>query len=222
MVGKPQKGFELPRILEDWEIRWLLELAKETRYPERNQAIVLLACDAGLSPREIALIRRCNVLTDRGVLGDHIDLIGVPRKRLAARRIPIGHKTRLWWAIHDVLDNAPGIPADPLIISERALEGGGATRSPGAKRLEPMRPSSISYIFWKLFDRAGIQGASARSGRATFIVRAGRKLRSAGASARDIQALAGHRSLETTQRFLEADMEAQSRVIRDLFEPLRE
>ena len=44
-------------------------------------------------------------------------------------------------------------------------------------------------------------------------------MKQVGGTARDVQALAGHRSLETTQRLLEADWKAQTRAIRALFDP---
>lgn len=212
----------IPRILEDSEIEALLLAADETRYPERNRAIVLLACDAGLLPREIALLRRYHVLTDRGVLGTFIDLHGMKRKRLKARRIPIGFKTRLWWAIHDVLKNAPALPRDPLIISERALEGGGATREPGKAELTPMRPTSISYIFWKLFERAGITDAPTNCGRDTFLVKAGRLAKQSGAGLRELQEIAGHRSIVSTGRYLDYDEHLKNKVWGDLLSRLEE
>ena len=157
-------------------------------------------------------------MTDRGVQGDYIDLNGMPGKYLKDRHIVVGFKSRLWWAIHDVLLNVPAVPADPLIISERAFAGGGATKDPGAHRLTPMRATSIGYIFWKLMEKAGIN-APTNSGRNTFLVKVGRKIRQEGASIRDMQEIAGYRSLETTRRFLEWDEKAQERVMRDLFDP---
>jgi integrase/recombinase XerD len=43
----------------------------------------------------------------------------------------------------------------------------------------------------------------------TFITNAARTISSVGGSLRDVQMLAGHRALSTTQRYIEADAEAQ-------------
>ena len=55
----------------------------------------------------------------------------------------------------------------------------------------------------------GFQGCSSHSGRRTFITNAAKQISTVGGSLRDIQALAGHASLSTTQRYIEADVEAQ-------------
>ena len=49
--------------------------------------------------------------------------------------------------------------------------------------------------------------------RRTFITNAARTISTVGGSLRDVQMLAGHRALSTTQRYIEADVEAQKRVV---------
>ena len=59
----------------------------------------------------------------------------------------------------------------------------------------------------------GLKGCSSHSGRRTFITNAARTISTVGGSLRDVQTLAGHRALSTTQRYIEADVEAQKRVV---------
>jgi hypothetical protein len=47
----------------------------------------------------------------------------------------------------------------------------------------------------------------------TFITNAARTISNVGGSLKDVQILAGHRALSTTQRCIEADVEAQRRVV---------
>ena len=49
--------------------------------------------------------------------------------------------------------------------------------------------------------------------RRTFITGAARKISTVGGSLRDVQMLAGHAALSTTQRYIEADVEAQRKVV---------
>ena len=51
------------------------------------------------------------------------------------------------------------------------------------------------------------------SGRRTFITNAARKISTVGGSLRDVQMLAGHKALSTTQRYIEGDVEAKRRVV---------
>lgn len=59
----------------------------------------------------------------------------------------------------------------------------------------------------------GFRGCSSHSGRRTFITNAARKISTVGGSLRDVQVLAGHSSLSTTQRYIEADAAAQRRIV---------
>jgi integrase len=204
--------------LSEREISRLLSACGETRYPARNRAIVLLACDAGLTPKEISWLKRYSVQTDDGLVGDHISLAGKKGKRLVPRRIPIARNGRLRNAIIEVLGSFPGTIDDPLIVSERELYGSSPDELPGLQVFQEMRPTSIGYIMWKLANRAGISMDGGRDARRTFIVKVGRRMKDAGGTARDVQTLAGHRSLESTQRLLEADWAAQTRVIGTLFD----
>ena len=61
--------------------------------------------------------------------------------------------------------------------------------------------------------KLGWTGYSSHSGRRTFVTKVARKISEAGGSLRDVQALAGHESLQTTQRYIDVDPEAQKKVI---------
>jgi len=209
----------LEGTLSEREIRKLLAACSETRYPARNKAIVLLATDAGLTPKEIAWLKRFSVQTDDGLVGDYITLAGKKGKRLTPRRIPLAPRGRLKNALIDCLSSFPGTMHDPLIVSERGLEGD-PDELAGLQVYQEMRPTSIGYVLWKIANRAGVAMDGGRDARRTFIVKVGREMKKAGGTARDVQTLAGHRSLESTQRLLEADFAAQTRVIGSLFDTL--
>jgi integrase/recombinase XerD len=89
--------------------------------------------------------------------------------------------------------------AGPYVIStERSLE---------------TSPQMIVNLFHRWYRHLGFQGCSSHSGRRTFITNTARKISTVGGSLRDVQVLAGHTNLRTTQRYIEANPEAQVRVV---------
>ena len=76
-----------------------------------------------------------------------------------------------------------------------------------------MTPVSIVNWFAKAYRAIGLEGCSSHSGRRTFITRAARLVHQAGGSLRDVQLLAGHRSIQTTQRYIDGDTDAQRKLV---------
>jgi integrase/recombinase XerD len=68
-------------------------------------------------------------------------------------------------------------------------------------------------MFQKWYSTLGLIGCSSHSGRRTFITETAKKISLVGGSLRDIQMMAGHSSLQTTQRYIDADSEAQTKVV---------
>ena len=67
------------------------------------------------------------------------------------------------------------------------------------------------FAHW--YKEFGFSGASSHSGRRTFITNAARRISTVGGSIRDVQLMAGHSALSTTQRYIESDGMAQRRVV---------
>jgi integrase/recombinase XerD len=83
------------------------------------------------------------------------------------------------------------------------------------RSLASASPRLVATTVWfaRLYEALGFVGASSHSGRRTFITKAARKIVEAGGSLRDVQELAGHSSLATTQRYIAGDAEAKRRVV---------
>ena len=76
-----------------------------------------------------------------------------------------------------------------------------------------MTPVSIVNWFAIAYRAIGLEGCSSHSGRRTFITRAARLVHKAGGSLRDVQLLAGHRSIQTTQGYIDGDTDAQRKLV---------
>jgi integrase len=82
-----------------------------------------------------------------------------------------------------------------------------------SERGGPLTASSVAKWFFHLYRDLGMIGCSSHSGRRMFITRAARKVLEVSGSVRDVQQLAGHASLQTTQRYLEGDTEAKRKLV---------
>lgn len=73
--------------------------------------------------------------------------------------------------------------------------------------------SAIVNKFASWYRALGFSGASSHSGCRTAITNWARKISTVGGSLRDVQLLARHSALSTTQRYIEADAGAMRRVV---------
>jgi Phage integrase family len=82
-----------------------------------------------------------------------------------------------------------------------------------SERNRQMRPLSIVVWFNRAFNNIGLKGCSSHSGCRTFVTWAARIVHKAGGSLRDVPLLAGHRSIQTTQRYIDGDSDAQRKLV---------
>jgi len=76
-----------------------------------------------------------------------------------------------------------------------------------------LKANSIVNWFVALFLELGYEGCSSHSGRRSFITMAARNVHRSGCSLHDVQLLAGHLSIETTERYIDGDTCAQRRLV---------
>ena len=188
MPGKQAK------ILSKDDLQDLLVYATTTRNPIRNRVIVLLSAKAGLRAGEIANLTWDMILEPNGAISTVIELHDHAAKKHSGRLIPL-HKD-----LRDALANWRSITrgTGPVVLSERG---------------DAMTPLSIVVWVARAYRAVGLEGCSSHSGRRTFITRAARLVHKAGGSLRDVQLLAGHRSIQTTQRYIDGDTDAQRKLV---------
>jgi len=175
------------KILNDAEFKRLTAVVNSLRYPTRNNTIVALSFYAGLRACEIAALKVGDVYDVDGNVKDTIYLSAAQTKGQSDTTVYVNSRLKRqlikFARMHPTrLSNAKSA----LIFSAK---GGGFSAQ------------TIVNLFKRLYKLAGIDGASSHSGRRQFVT----KLADQGINARLVQALARHKHLSTTQRYIEVN-----------------
>jgi integrase len=186
------------KILSKGQVEAVLGYISKTRHHHRNRVIVLLSVRAGMRAKEIASLT-CEMMTDpEGEIGTAIHLQNKASKgTTGGRAIPMASELRR--ALHIYRTSLPTGDQSGFVI--------------GTERGSRTSPQVIVNLFSRWYRELGFNGCSSHSGRRTFITNAARKISSVGGSLRDVQMLAGHSNLATTQRYIEGNGQAQQRVV---------
>ena len=169
-----------------------------TRHSARNRVILLLSVKAGLRAKEIARLTWDMVTTSDGDIGTAIHLTNEASKGGGGGRV-IPQNKELRSALLGLRRSPSRARPAPFVIT--------------TERASRTSPQAVVNLFSRWYRDLGFSGCSSHSGRRTFITNAARKISTVGGSLRDVQALAGHSNLSTTQRYIEAHAEAQRRIV---------
>ncbi len=183
------------RTITTRQFNQALETAEKLRHPFRNKVVLFLSFKAGLRAGEIAQLDWRMLLDANGKIGPTLNLPGIITKYGRARRIPIHPDLRKALL---KLYRITG-PEGPVILSERG---------------NAMTAKSVVNWFKNIYDNTGLEGCSSHSGRRTFVTNAARLIHKAGGSLRDVQLLAGHQSIITTQGYIDGDSDVQRKLVR--------
>ena len=184
------------KTLTKSQISAALNLIARTRNPIRNRVILLLSVRAGLRAKEIALVTWSMITDADGKIGKALHLRNEASKGRSGRIIPLHDE--LWTALQQLHHGERPKPNDFVIRTERS------TRTSA---------QAIVNLFARWYETLGYHGCSSHSGRRTFITNAARKISTVDGSLRDVQMLAGHANLRTTQRYIEPNASAQVKVV---------
>lgn len=188
MPGKQAK------ILAPASLDQMLDHISSYRFAERARVLILLSAKAGLRAGEIAGLTWEMVLDARGRVSDTIAIEDRIAKMQSGRRVPMH----------------PQLKGALVRLQRRSRSTGPIIKS---RKGGHMRANSIVCWFGALYRTLGLRGCSSHSGRRTFVTNAAKKTHLAGGSLRDVQLLAGHRSIATTEKYIEGDSHAQRRLV---------
>ena len=174
------------RILTEAEFKRVLAVVNAGKHAERNRAVLYLSFYAGLRACEIASLRLHDVIDDERRVKSQFVLEKHMTKGNERQRVIVNSSLRK--ELQRYVDSAclNYSVNDAFIKSQK---GGSFT------------PLTIVQLFARIYKQAGIVGASSHSGRRQFIT----ALADNQITVRVIQALARHRHLNTTMRYIDVN-----------------
>lgn len=161
----------------------VLSAAVNSRYPQRNRAIILMQHLSGMRVGEVAALFYGDVIAADGTVKTEIVLRAEQTKGNRSRVVLLPERLRA--EIANYATTHPTKSAEhPLFYTERS---------------KGFTADTLTHIVNGLYRRARLNGASSHSGRRSFIT----NLAEQGVSARVLQQLAGHQNLATTQKYID-------------------
>lgn len=199
-VGKQAK------VLTEGDFQRLLKAIKKKGGEHWLRAYVaaLLSFLAGLRPCEIAgLMWDKHVCTATGEIAGSLTLTSDISKKDHGRNVPIAPELRAALKALRALN-----PDYVYVFYPINVRDGSRDR---------VSANAVSQFFRRLYGAIGFKGCSAYSGRRTWITQKARQANLARCSLRDVQMMAGHRSLVTTAKYIEPSSEVRTLVEMPLF-----
>ena len=186
--------------LSDRDVKRALNYTATRRYAERDRAVILTSLYAGLRAKELAALNWDDVFDDEGAVRSQFTLTAAQTKGQKSRTVYVGSGLR----------NALTRYARYTNTAAHQF-GGDKKRSPlfPSQRKSRFNANTMCQLLLDIYKGCGLSTASSHSGRRTFITR----LAAQGVSVRVLAELAGHSSIQTTQRYIDVNAEQMARAV---------
>jgi integrase len=194
------------KVLSAAQIKATSQYLMTTRNSARDSVIFLLSMKSGLRAKEIASLTWQMITDPEGEIADSIQLQNIASK---------GHNGGRTIPLNKELKEALGA-LKLFAVSKRAENGFSfelASNVITSERGERLSANSVAHWFKRLYGSLGFDGCSSHSGRRTAITRWAKNTSKVGGSLRDVQELAGHSSLATTQLYVQGDTAAKRKLV---------
>jgi len=192
MVSKMAKQ---AKVLTDADVKRILGVAAQDRHAARNRCVFMISMLAGLRAIEVANLNVGSVVGSDGCVANRIAFTKNQTKGKMSRSVPISKRLAKELTVY--LGTLPRTAPDaPLFTSQK----GGAFTAHG-----------IVVLLQRLYQTAGVDGASSHSGRRTFAT----NLAERGVGVFVLKELLGHANIQTTSVYVDAG-EHQQRSAVDL------
>jgi integrase/recombinase XerD len=194
-LGRKVKMSKQAKTLTPQELRRVLDYIATRKHAARNRAVLLIMYYAGLRVGEAASLRVEDVVDAQGHVRAEFLLRADQTKGGHARTVFVSEKLRKELTAY--LAATPSLkPKHKLFYSQKVGSDG-------------FSANTLAQHFHYLYKRAEIVGASSHSTRRTFIT----NLAAQGISVRVLASLAGHRSIATTQAYIDVNDDQKRKAV---------
>jgi integrase/recombinase XerD len=182
------------KTLSERDLKRLLDYIATHRHAGRNRAMVMLTCFAGLRVGEVAALKYADVVAADSTIKHEFLLTAEQTKGGHARVVFVSERLRKELAAY--------------VKTLKRYEQGQLPLFRTQKR-DGFSANTLCQHFHWLYEHAGIEGASSHSGRRTFIT----NLAAKGVGVRVLASLAGHRSIQTTMRYIDCNDDMKRKAV---------
>ena len=180
--------------LNEAQIKRALRFCQTRRHVTRDRTILLLSLYTGLRAIEIAALRVGDVFDDDGAARMQFTLQATQTKGHRSRTVFVNKSLRQQFDAYKAWLGPKTTNDQPLFASQK---GG------------HFSANTMCQLFLVIYKQCGLTNASSHSGRRTFITRLANK----GVGVRVLAELAGHRSIQTTQRYIDVNDEQMANAV---------
>lgn len=185
------------KVLTATEFQQVCSVEKESHHGLRNVALLHASYFLGLRAKELAGLTVGDVMTPDRQLKMETTLRSATTKGNKVRQCYLTHP-KLRQALTRYLDTRPACAlTEPLFLSQKK---------------GPMTANSVQMLFSKIYQDNRLHGATSHSGRRTFATR----LLNHGANIKELQTLMGHKNIQTTSLYVEADPHKLANLVNKL------
>lgn len=187
------------KILTAEQFDGLLQTVGAGKHGARDKVMLLLSYKCGLRACEIARLRWRDVTDARG------NILPVKAPIELGHHITKGKKPDTTVLMHPALRDAL-----QRLYRDRDPRLDDTLMYSAKRNVRVMGPNTIAVYLLRLYKKVGMAGCSSHSGRRTFITTLARICNAHGSSIKDVQDLARHSDIRSTEKYIERSTSAVS------------
>jgi len=183
------------KTLTQTELRRVLDYIATRKHSSRNRALLLTTYLSGMRVGEVSSLRFKDVVDAEGAIRNEIRLLAENTKTNEARTVFVNEKLKKELEAYAATYTPKNINCKFFYSQKTDSDG--------------FTANTLTQFFHYLYKRSGVDGASSHSGRRTFITNLANK----GISVRVLASLAGHKSISTTQCYIDVNDDMKRKAV---------